>query len=123
MRILLADDRAPVRSALRLLLQYHPGIEIVGEAVDTKGLLDWLRAICPDLVLLDWELQGLAPTALLPRLREQCPDLRVIAFSSKPEARRAALEAGADLFVSKGSPPEEVLAAVDRCREREREDD
>jgi DNA-binding NarL/FixJ family response regulator len=58
---------------------------------------------------------------LLPRLREQCSDLRVIAFSSKPEVRRGALEAGADLFVSKGDPPEEVLAAVDLCREGEQE--
>ncbi|MGD8625504.1 MAG: response regulator transcription factor [Anaerolineae bacterium] len=121
MRIILADDRAPVRSALRLLLRYHPGVEIVGEAVDTRGLLDWVKATCPDLVLLDWELPGLAPATLLPLLREQCPDLRVIAFSSKPEVRRAALEAGADLFVSKGDPPEEVLAAVDRCREGEQE--
>ena len=40
MRVLLADDQAKVRSALRLLLQQQSDIEVLGEAIDTTGLLD-----------------------------------------------------------------------------------
>jgi DNA-binding NarL/FixJ family response regulator len=53
MRVLLADDQAKVRSALRLLLMHEPEVEIIGEAVDSTGLLDWVKVVCPDLVLLD----------------------------------------------------------------------
>jgi len=113
MRVILADDQAKVRSALRLLLEHQPGVEILGEAVDTTGLLDWVKAVCPDLVLLDWELPGLPVVALLPLLQYQCPGLRLMVLSSRPEVRREALEAGADAFISKGDPPERLLGAME----------
>ena len=113
MRVLLADDQAKVRSALRLLLEQLPQVEILGEAVDTTGLLDWVRAIKPDLVLLDWELPGLPAASLVQILQSHHPDLLVIALSGRPEARQVALETGVHAFVSKGDPPERLLAAVD----------
>jgi DNA-binding NarL/FixJ family response regulator len=115
MRVLLADDQAKVRSALRLLLEQQPDIEVLGEAVDTTGLLDWLKVTRPDLVLLDWELPDLT-SEVLPVLRERHPSLRVIALSGRPEARQAALAAGVNAFVSKADPPEWLLAAVTACR-------
>ena len=132
--VLLADDQSKVRSALRLLFQQQPDIHILGEAVDTTGLLDWAKVTCPDVVLLDWELPGLkagdpstlrlcsgragSRQGLLPTLRELCPCLKVIALSGRPEARQAALDAGIDAFVSKGDPPERLLAAVNDCCHR-----
>ncbi|MEJ2209592.1 MAG: response regulator [Anaerolineae bacterium] len=115
MRIIVADDQAKVRSALRLALEQEPGIEILGEAVDSTGLLDWVKAVCPDLVLFDWELPGLPPTALLPLLHYYCPDLKMVALSSQPQTRPTALAAGADDFVSKVDPPEQLLAALQTC--------
>lgn len=121
MQVLLADDQAKVRSALRLLLEQQEDVEILGEAVDATGLVDWVNAVCPNLVLLDWELPGRPAAALLPLLRRHCPGLRVIALSGRPEARQAAMEAGADAFVSKGDPPECLVAAMkELLREREK---
>lgn len=109
MRVLLADDRVKVRSALRLYLEREPGIQIVGEAADTTGLLLAVTNKAPDLVLLDWELPGLPAGQLLRLLRYERPSLKVIAMSSWPEAREAALEARADAFISKSASPERVL--------------
>lgn len=109
MRVLLADDRVKVRSALRLYLEQEPGIQIVGEAADTTGLLLAMTNKAPDLVLLDWELPGLPAAQLLRLLRYERPSLKVIAMSSRPEAREAALEARANAFISKGASPERVL--------------
>ncbi len=113
MRILLADNRPRVRFALRALLRQQPGLEIVGEATDAQDLLAHAERACPQVVLLDWELPGLAAADLLSALREVCPNATVIALSGRVQARQLALDAGADAFVSKGDPPERLLAAID----------
>jgi DNA-binding NarL/FixJ family response regulator len=118
MRILLADGQPRVRFAMRVLLERQPGVEVIGEAVDAEDLLTQVEMTCPDLVLLGWELPGLAPLDLLSALRKVGPGLLVIALSGRPEAHRAALGAGVDAFVSKGDPPERLLAAIDDCCHR-----
>jgi DNA-binding NarL/FixJ family response regulator len=115
MRILLADAQAKVRFALRVLLERQPGIEVMGEATDAEDLLTQIEAACPDLVLLSWELPGRARADLLPSLRQICPNTAVIALSGRLEACQAALTCGADAFVSKGEPPERLLAAIGSC--------
>jgi DNA-binding NarL/FixJ family response regulator len=130
MHIFLADDQPGVRSALRLLLEQEPGLHVVGEAAETETLLTGVQETQPDLLLLDWELPARRSLAhlvdppgteaddarrrLLTLLHALCPNLFVIALSCGPEARQQALAAGADAFVSKGDPPEHLLATVTR---------
>jgi DNA-binding NarL/FixJ family response regulator len=112
MRILLADDQEQVRSALRFLLEQEPGVDVVGEASEVQDLLAQAAEVQPNLVLFDWELPGPQAAEVLSALRSCCPHVRVIALSGWPEARREALSAGIDAFVSKGDPPEQLLRAV-----------
>ena len=112
MRILLADDQKKVRFALRVLLERQPGVSVVGEAANTPELLSGTRETCPDVLLLAWEFPDRDVTSLLQELRLICPCLVVIVLSGRPEARQGALNAGADFFVSKGDPPECLLAAI-----------
>ena len=118
MRVLLADDQPQVRSALRLLLEEEPGLSVVDEVVSAGELLSRVEVTCPDLILLDWELPGLRPGEMLPALNALDFGPVVVALSGRPEARRAALAAGADVFVSKGDPPEQLQTAIDQCRSR-----
>ena len=119
MRILLADSQVKVRFALRVLLDRQPGLDVVGEAASVDELLSRAAALCPDLVLLDWSVAAPLAAGLLLALRRECPGLGVIVLSGRPEAREAALGAGADDFVSKGNPPEHLLAAITRCCRRD----
>jgi DNA-binding NarL/FixJ family response regulator len=122
MRILVADSQSNVRFALRVLLGQQPELEIVGEAVDAGALMSQTKTARPDLVLLHWRLQGLAAAELLAALRRICPSLRVVVLSAQPEARAAALAAGADDFVSKMDPPDRLLAAIQSVRHAEDEE-
>jgi len=112
MLVILADDQYNVRSALRLLLEQEADLELVGEAVNSTELLAQLGAACPDLVLLDWELPGLTIADLLANIRQVCPEAKIIALSGRPEACEQAAQAGVPVFVSKGDPPELLLAEV-----------
>ena len=112
MEILLADNQPKVRLGLRVLLERQLGLKVVGEATNAEDLLVQMETACPDLVLLGWDLPGLAGDALLSALRGVCPSSFVIVLSGRTEMRRPALAAGADAFVCKCDPPERLLAAI-----------
>jgi DNA-binding NarL/FixJ family response regulator len=110
-RIFLADDELNVRQALRLLLE-QAGFVIIGEACDAENLLARVRTLPPDVILLDWELPGLRARRLLPTLRRCCSETKVVALSVRPDAKQNALAVGADAFISKGDPSDELLATL-----------
>ncbi len=115
MRVLLADDQAWLRSALRLLLEQEHDIEVVGEAAEATVLISITETVRPDVLLLDWELPGSSSSCgeiILRRLRTRCPHVVTIVMSSRPESGPIALRAGADRFVSKADPPEALLSAI-----------
>jgi DNA-binding NarL/FixJ family response regulator len=119
MRVLLADDQPQVRSALRLLLEQESDIQVVDEVSNVEELLVRTETSVPDVLLLDWELPGLPAPGLLTALRQGHPCLRIIALSGKWGARRSALAAGADAFVSKAEPSERLLRTLRDVRRRE----
>lgn len=112
MRVLIADDQPKVRSALQILLTHQPEVSVVGEVDEAKDLVDQIHTNQPDLVLLDWELPGLSAIGSLTALRMEVPYLSVIALSVRPETRLEALNAGADGFVCKIDPPEQLVKAL-----------
>lgn len=112
MRVLLADNQLQVRSALQILLKQEPDILVVGEASEAHTLLAQITTIKPDIILLDWSLADLSPIGSLVALRSACPELRIIVLSGRPEACDEALSAGADAFISKADPPEQLLATL-----------
>jgi len=118
MRILIADTQPKVRFAIRVLLERQPDLEVVGEAVNAAELLRQFERECPDALLLGWELPGMAMDHLLAALRRSCPNALIIALSGRLEAQRTAIESGVDAFVSKSSPPEQLLAAISLCDRR-----
>ena len=112
MRVFLADGQPKVRSALRMLLKHEPGLSVVGEAGDAENLLARILSVYPDLILLDWDLPGLSAIGSLPALRANNSKLSVIVLSGRPEMRQKALTAGANAFVSKIDPPEQLIAIL-----------
>lgn len=112
MKILLADDQVYVRSALRLILEHEPAWKIIGEAVEASSLWTTIQSCCPDVVLLDWELPGLDQAEDISKMRDYCPDIKVVALSSQVDSRKSAQRARVDAFVSKGDPPEAIINAL-----------
>lgn len=111
-RYIVADDNAAARSALALALERRLNIQPIYGVANMSELLDQAEAEAPALVLLDWELPGLAAAGGVLALRRLWPGLKVVALSARPEAREAALAAGVDAFLSKVDAPELMLEAV-----------
>jgi DNA-binding NarL/FixJ family response regulator len=120
MRVLLADDQVWLRSALRLLLEQEPNIEVVGEVGNASALPTATASLHPDLILVDWELPDLKSTGarqrLITALRTLQPQVYIIALTGNQETHITQLAAGADAFVSKAEPPHGLLAALHRAQ-------
>lgn len=116
MKIMLADDYAPLRSTLQAWLTQEPTFEVIAEVAEAARLLPAAATLQPDVLLLDWELQGLRADTIrqqvIVKLHAQSPHLRIVAMSTQFEAKQQALSAGADAFVSKSESPERLLLVL-----------
>ncbi|MBK0422754.1 response regulator transcription factor [Leucobacter sp. CSA2] len=113
-RVLIAEDEAPTRAALRLLLDHEPGIKVVAEAEDGAVAVRLAHDHRPDVVLMDVQMPGLDGLQAAERLREVPGDPRVIMLTTfdLDEYVFAALRNGAAGFLLKNSPPAEIVRAI-----------
>lgn len=113
-RVVIVDDDPLVRSALGLMLGGAADVEVVGEAQDGRTGLALVADQTPDVVLMDIRmprLDGLQATEELHRLGD-APRIIVLTTFNADEYVISALGAGADGFLLKDTPPEQILDAI-----------
>jgi DNA-binding NarL/FixJ family response regulator len=113
-RALVIDDEALVRAGLRMILESAGDITVVGEADDGDAAVEAVRRSRPDVVLMDIRmprLDGLAATIAIRQLDDPPPVVILTTFDLDDYVFRA-LQAGADGFLLKDTPPLELVQAV-----------
>ncbi|HEY8792362.1 MAG TPA: response regulator transcription factor [Gaiellaceae bacterium] len=113
-RVVVVDDHAVVRSGIKLLLDSHEDIEVVGEAGNAKDAIFRVREQKPDVILLDLVMPGEGGIEVLPKLLKEAPDTKVLVLSMQddPSYVREAFAAGASGYVLKEAADEEVVTAI-----------
>ena len=116
LRVLIADDHAMVRSGLQRIIDSEPGLCVSGQAVDGASTLAWLQAERCDVLLVDMTMPAPSGPVLIGQIRAQWPRLPILVVSMHHEAAivRAALQAGANGYITKDSEPQALLEAVHR---------
>lgn len=113
-RILVADDHPIVRDGLVAILSTQPDFEIVGEAADGAEAVRHALTLTPDVMLLDLAMPELDGVEVLKRLRAEGASTRVIVFTAFDTDERIldAVQAGAQGYLLKGAPRDELFNAV-----------
>src|SRR4051794_28868557 len=113
-RVLLVDDQALFREALRTLLEVRSEIEVVGEAGDGDAALRQATDLLPDVVLMDLHMPVLDGVAATRRLRVEQPGIRVLALTTFDDDEEvfAALRAGAVGYLLKDVASERLVEAL-----------
>jgi DNA-binding NarL/FixJ family response regulator len=113
-RILVADDHPIVRDGLVAVLNTQPDFAVIGEAGSGAETVRQVAALAPDVLLLDLAMPDGDGVETLLRLREQHLTARVIVFTAFDTDERilAAIRAGAQGYLLKGIPREDIFGAI-----------
>lgn len=113
-RVFIADDHAVVRDGLKLLLEAHGDIVVVGEAADGRQTVRMVKQSRPDIVVMDVAMPKLNGIDAARQILESCPSIKVVVLSmhASNEYIYQALKAGARGYLLKESAGKEVVNAV-----------
>jgi CheY-like chemotaxis protein len=128
-RVLIADDNVRSRNGLRALLgtarlapavvpspdvrhQTRFEVEVVGEAVDGREAVRQVTECKPDVVLMDVRMPVMDGLDAARLIKNRWPGVKIILLTIYAAYRKEALAAGADAFLVKGCPNEELFAAI-----------
>jgi DNA-binding NarL/FixJ family response regulator len=112
--VLLVDDQAVVREAIRALLRHEPGIVVVGEARDGLQAVAMTERLAPDVVLMDIGMPNMNGIEATRRICEVAPRTRVLILSAHSDDHyiRAVMAMGAVGYVLKHSSLANLVQAI-----------
>ncbi|HEX5960200.1 MAG TPA: response regulator transcription factor [Rhodanobacteraceae bacterium] len=113
-RIVLVDDHELVRSGFCLILSGQPDIEVVGEASNAEDGLRLIRAVTPDVALVDVHMPGMSGIELTERVQRAGVQTHIVILTVVQDAQfpRRLLQSGALGYLTKGCASDELLQAV-----------
>ena len=113
-RLLIVDDHEIFRRGLRALLEPSSEWHICGEAVDGLDAIEQCKSLNPDIVVLDVSMPRLNGLEAARVIKKEKPDSRIVIITQhdSPQIRSAALEAGAQAFVTKSAVGSELVTAL-----------
>jgi len=113
-RVLLADDHAVLRTGLKMFINTQEDMLCVGEAKNGRSALEIALQQKPDVILLDLSMPELSGLDVLPKLKAQLPEMRILILTMYTDEShfRQAMAAGAAGYVLKKAADQELLSAI-----------
>lgn len=113
-RLVLADDHATIREALKLLLSVQPDLQVVGEAEDGQQAVDAAVALRPDVLLMDVSMPGMNGLQATAAVKQRAPSVKVLPLTRHAEESYLGelLRAGASGYALKQSSSVELVNAI-----------
>lgn len=113
-KVLIADDHAMFREALRMRLTQESGIQVVGEATQGDEALSMAEALEPDILLLDIRMPKVDGLTVLPKIREKSPRTKVLILSAffDDDLIIEAMQNGAKGYLLKDATYKDLIKAI-----------
>ena len=120
-KVAIADDHALFRAGVRTSLMGRKDVELIAEADNGMQLLNLLKHIEPDVILLDIQMPIMDGITTLPEIRKLYPHIKVIILSMHNDHSMISklMEIGANSYLTKNSDSENIYQAIKTCYEQE----
>ncbi len=113
-RVLICDDQVIVREGLEMILSADKEIEVIGLTADGYEAIQMVEEKQPDIVLMDLKMPGMNGIRATDEIHKKYPDVRVLVLTTFGEDEWVfdAIRSGASGYLLKGTPRQELVAAV-----------
>ena len=111
-KVLIADDSAAVRDALRSILTHHAEFKIVGEATDGLDAIEKASDLKPDIILMDTQMPGIDGVETMRRMKNRFPKIKILLLAVHANHNREAIAAGADGYLMKDVERKKLLKTI-----------
>jgi len=113
-RLVIADDHATIRDALKLLLGSQPDLQVVGEATNGEQALEAAVALRPDVLLMDVSMPGMNGLQATAAVKSRVPSVNILTLTRHAEESYLGelLRAGASGYALKQSSSTELINAI-----------
>lgn len=120
-RVIIADDHVLYRAGVKAALKQKPDIEIIAEADNGMHLINLLKTIDADVILLDIQMPIMDGIQALPEIKRVCPNAKIIMLTMMDDQSMITklMEIGANSYLSKTSDSEIIYEAIKTCFEDE----
>ena len=114
-RVLICDDQAVVCDGLEMMLDANPQIDVVGKAYDGAHALELVQQARPDVVLMDLKMPVMNGIHATREIKKLYPDIKVLVLTTFGDDEWVfdAIRSGADGYLLKGTPRDELIRAVE----------
>jgi DNA-binding NarL/FixJ family response regulator len=113
-KVVICDDHILFREGLKASLSPYDDLEIMGEAGDGTQLMQLLKHMNPDVILLDINMPIMDGIEALPKIKQEYPDKKIIIVSMHNNVSMISkmIALGANSYLTKGDAPETIHAAI-----------
>ena len=120
-KVLIADDHVLYRAGVKTALSTKKDVKVIAEADNGMHLLNMLKMIQPDVILLDIQMPVMDGIGALPEIKKNWPHIKVIMLTMMDDHSMITklMELGANSYLSKTSDSEIIYEAIKTCFEQE----
>lgn len=120
-KIIITDDHALFRAGVKTSIGHYPDVEFIGEAENGMQLLNLVKFLQPDVILLDIQMPIMDGIATLPEVKKILPDVKIIMLTMNDDVSMISklMEIGANSYLTKNSDSETIYKAIKTCYENE----
>ncbi len=119
--VIIADDHVLYRAGVKTALSSKKDIKVIAEADNGSHLLNLLKGIQPDVILLDIQMPIMDGIATLPEIKKLYPNIKIIMLTMMDDQSMITklMELGANSYLTKTSDSEIIYEAIKTCHEQE----
>ena len=116
-RVVLADDHTLIRHGIKKIIETEPNLAVIGQVGDGLELLNFIKKITPDIILLDISMPNLRGIEAIGEAKKICPSVKIIILTMHKSKQYLchSLSAGADGYVLKEDSDTELLTAINHA--------